>query len=322
LALRMIAERRLDAGSRVVEIASNDGYLLQYYRDAGIPVLGVEPARAIARMARERGIATEAEFFTLDLARRLLASGVAADIVHANNVLAHVPDLNGFVAGIAAILKPGGVAVIEFPYLLDLIDGLEFDTVYHEHLAYFSLTALIPVFARQGLQIVEIERLTVHGGSLRLFARPTGVSETAPSVERMLAAERAWGVGDPATYRRFAAAVESLGPQIREFLVGLHVQGRSIAAYGAAAKGATLLNYCGIGRDLIDFVVDRSPLKQGLVMPGVGLPILAPEELLQRWPDFVLLLAWNFADEIVAQQAEYRQSGRRFIVPVPRPAIL
>lgn len=322
LAQRLVAERALGAESQVIEIASNDGYLLQHYRDAGVAVLGIEPARAIAQIARERGIPTEAEFFTRDLAQSLGARGIAADIIHANNVLAHVPDLDGFIGGIAAMLKPDGVAVIEFPYLIDLIDRLEFDTVYHEHVFYFSLTPLVPVFARHGLRIADVERIAVHGGSLRLFARHGGVGEPAPAVSQMLEAEHARGADKLATFQRFALAVERLRTDIRAFLVELRATGKTIAAYGAAAKGATLLNYCGIGRDLVDFVVDRSPLKQRLAMPGVHLPILPTDALLQRRPDYVLLLAWNFAAEIIEQQSPYHASGGRFIVPVPRPAVL
>ena len=319
---RLIKERSLGRDSRVIEIASNDGYLLQYYKNAGISVLGVEPARNIAEVARQRGIETIGEFFSPELAATLRADNRLADVIHANNVLAHVPDLRGFVAGLAAILRPKGIVVIEAPYVRDLVEKLEFDTVYHEHLCYFSLTPLIPLFARSGLEIFRVERIPVHGGSLRLFARATGGGPPEPSVAQMLADERHWGAADTTVYRRFADAVRSYRPTLRAFLANLRAAGKSIAAYGASAKGATLLNYCGVDRTLIDFVVDRSTLKQGLAMPGVQLPILAPDELLHRQPDFVLLLAWNFADEVMEQQAEYRRHGGRFIVPVPEPKIL
>jgi SAM-dependent methyltransferase len=322
LAQRLIAERRLGPGNRVIEIASNDGYLLQHYRAAAVPVLGIEPALNIAELARRRGIDTICEFFSRDIADGLRREGRVADVVHAHNVLAHVPDLHGFVGAIATILAPDGVAVIEAPYLIDLIDNLEFDTVYHEHLCYFSLTPLVPLFARHGLQIAAVERIPVHGGSLRVFARHGGEPPPDRSVEGMLARERAWGVCAASTYRRFADAVTAFRPAFRQFLAGLRAGGKSIAAYGAAAKGTTLLNYCGIGRETIDFVVDRSPLKQGLTMPGVRLQILPAEELLVRQPDFTVLLAWNFADEILAQQAEYQRRGGRFVLPLPQPRVL
>lgn len=316
---RLIPERELGPDSLVVEIASNDGYLLQHYVAAGVPVLGVEPARNIATVARERGIDTISEFFSRDLAAKLAAAGRLADVVHANNVLAHVPDLRGVVAGIAAVLKPDGVAVIEAPYLRDMIDKVAFDTVYHEHLCYFALTPLVALFAGQGLSIVDVERVAMHGGSLRIFAQRTGMRSAGENVARMLAEEAAWGVNDAGHYDRFADAVRAFRPVLRQFLSSLRAQGKSIAAYGAAAKGAVLLNYCGIGRETIDFVVDRSKVKQGQAMPGVDLPIFATDELLRRRPDFVLMLAWNFMDEILEQQAEYLRRGGRFIVPVPQP---
>lgn len=322
LADRLVRGRKLGVGSQVIEIASNDGYLLQHYRDAGVPVLGVEPAMNIAKIARERGIDTISEFFSRDLAQQLVADGKAADVVHANNVLAHVPDLRGVVAGIAAVLKPDGIAVIEAPYLRDLIDKLEFDTVYHEHIFYFALTPLVAAFAAQGLTIVEVERVPVHGGSLRIFAQRSERCRAGERVTSLLAEEKAWGVDDAKLYGRFAGAVRGFRPVLRDFLGHLRSQGKTIAAYGAAAKGATLLNYCAIGIETIEFVVDRSLLKQGLAMPGVGIPVFAPDELMRRRPDYLLLLAWNFADEIAAQQAEYARIGGRFILPVPTPRVL
>jgi SAM-dependent methyltransferase len=322
LAQRLIAERRLGPDNQVIEIASNDGYLLQHYRAAGVPVLGIEPAVNIAELARQRGIDTICEFFSQDFADRLRREGRRADVVHAHNVLAHVPNLNGFIGGIAAILAPDGVTVIEAPYLIDLVDNLEFDTVYHEHLCYFSLTPLVPLFARHGLQIAAVERIPIHGGSLRVFARHAGQWAPDGSVDAMLAHERDWGASDLSTYRRFADAVTAFRPAFRAFLGAVRARGKSVAAYGAAAKGATLLNYCGIGRETIDFVVDRSPLKQGLTMPGARLPILPAEQLLLRQPDFTVLLAWNFVDEILAQQAEYQRRGGRFGLPLPQPRVL
>jgi SAM-dependent methyltransferase len=319
---RLIKERALDAGSLVIEIASNDGYLLRNYRKAGIPVLGVEPARNIAQVARKDGIDTISEFFSIDLAATLRSDGKLADVIHANNVLAHVPDLRGFVAGLASVLKPAGMVVIEVPYVRDMIEKLEFDTAYHEHLCYFSLTPLVALFAKSGLDIFRVERIPVHGGSLRIFARHAGGGASEFSVTQMLSDERQWRVRDPALYRRFADAVEKFRPTLRECLAALRADGKSIAAYGASAKGATLLNYCGVDHTMLDFVVDRSATKQGFAMPGVGLPIFTPDELLRRQPDYVLLLAWNFLDEILEQQAEYRRRGGQFIVPVPEPRII
>jgi SAM-dependent methyltransferase len=328
LAARVVSARHWDAGSLVVEIASNDGYLLQHYRERGIPVLGIEPARNIARIAREqRGIDTIDEFFGRDLAARLAAAGRRADVIHANNVLAHVPDLNGVLAGIALLLKPDGVAIVEVPWLCDMVDRVEFDTIYHEHIFYFSLTALARAFARQGLTVVDVEHLAVHGGSLRVFARRGDAPAAADAegrarVATMLAGEQAWGVDEPQRYGRFQEEVGCLRTKLVDLIRDLKRQGRSIAGYGASAKGTTLLNYCGLGADEIAYVVDRSPMKQGQLTPGTRLAIHRPEKLLETRPDYVMLLVWNFADEVIAQQAEYRRGGGRFIVPLPVPRIV
>ncbi|HZG54048.1 MAG TPA: class I SAM-dependent methyltransferase [Pyrinomonadaceae bacterium] len=326
IATRMLGARHLDGDSLVMEIASNDGYLLQHYRRRGVPVLGIEPATNIARAAREeRGIRTVSEFFGESLARTLREGGERPDIIHANNVLAHVADLNGFVAGIGLLLKDDGVAVIEVPYVKDLIDHVEFDTIYHEHLCYFSLTALDRLFRRHGLLIRDAERIAIHGGTLRIFAAQaagdgddgTAEAQRSAAVKTLLAEEAAWGVETPEFYLGFGERVEGLRASLVSLLGGLKAEGKRIAVYGASAKGSTLLNFFRLGRETLDFVVDRSTVKQGYYTPGTHLPIRAPEVLPAEMPDYVLLLTWNFADEILAQQSEYRARGGRFIIPIP-----
>lgn len=323
LAAELIESRRLGPASRVVEVASNDGYLLQFYRRAGVPVLGVEPARKIARWAEEhRGVPTVSEFFGADLARRLVGEGVTADVVHMHNVLAHAADLNGFVAGVRLILKADGLAVVEVPYLLEMIENCEFDTVYHEHLAYFSVTALDRLFRTHALQLKDVRRVPIHGGSLRLTVGHAGGGGPSPAVRALLHEERAWGVDRADSYRPFAGRVQALKASLIGLLRDLKAKGRTVAAYGASAKGSTLLNACGIGRETLDFVADRSTAKQGLYTPGTRLHIRPPEALLTERPDYTLLLTWNFADEILRQQSEYRARGGRFIVPIPEVVVV
>ncbi len=323
LADELTQARGLDSAALVVEIASNDGYLLQFYKARGVPVLGIEPAANIARVAEaERGIPTLCEFFSAAVGERLRAEGRQADVVHAHNVLAHVADLNGVVQGIAALLKPGGVAIIEAPYIKDLIDQREFDTIYHEHLCYFSLTALDRLFARHGLVIADVRRVPIHGGSLQIRALRAGSAARGAAVQALLAEEAAWGVDDFAFYAGFARAVAALRADLRALLGGLKAQGKTIAAYGASAKGSTLLNYTGIGAETLDFVADRSTYKQGRYTPGAHLPIVAPAYLLAAQPDYVLLLTWNFAAEILDQQAEYRRRGGQFIIPIPQVRVV
>lgn len=322
-AAAVVDRLRLDADALVVEVASNDGSLLRCFQPHGVRVLGVEPARNIAELAREQGVPTEAVFFDRATGERLRAEHGPAMAVIGNNVLAHVGDPVDFLAGAAAMLAPEGRVIVEVPYLEEMLERLEYDTIYHEHLCYFSVTALLTIAERAGLRVVRVDRVPVHGGSIRTwFAPAAAVPGHDPAVLALVEEERRAGLADPVRWRRFAADVADQRRRLLALLGDLRARGATVAGYGAPAKGNTLLNYCGIGTDLVEYTVDRSPLKQHRFTPGVHLPILPPEALLDRQPDYVLILAWNFADEIVAQQAEYRRRGGRFILPIPEPVVL
>jgi C-methyltransferase C-terminal domain/Putative zinc binding domain/Methyltransferase domain len=320
---RMMERFDLGSTSRVVEIASNDGYLLRYFKDAEVPVLGIEPAANVAAAAKEAGIPTLVEFFGIDVAQRLSAGGERADLLVANNVLAHVPDLIGFVAGLEILLAPTGVATLEFPHLLRLIESGEFDTIYHEHLFYFSLVAVERVFADAGLTLFDVEELPTHGGSLRVYARHADDSSkpVERSVGELRAREREAGLEQMNIYESFEERAREAKRGLLEFLVRAKREGKSIVGYGAPAKGNTLLNYCGIRGDFLDYVVDRSPHKQGLFLPGTHLPILDPGAVSETKPDYLLILPWNLRDEIIEQMSHVRAFGCKFVVPIPETTV-
>ena len=315
-------EFNLDGNSFVLEAGSNDGYLLKNFKAAQVPYLGIEPASNIAQLANKQGIETRNDFFTLKLAQQLAAENRRADLILGNNVFAHAPATNDFVAGLREALKPSGRIVLEFPYAADFIENSEFDTVYYEHVYYFSLTALLPLFARHGLEIFHVERIAIHGGSLRLFAAHQSAHLVNKSVSDLLAEEQKRGLATLEYYRDFSARSEKIKDDLVALVRKLRAAGKTVAAYGAAAKGSTLLNYCGLGPDDISFVVDRSTFKQGRLMPGTHQPIAAPEQLAARRPDYALLLTWNFGEEILRQQEAYRAAGGKFIIPIPNVRVV
>jgi SAM-dependent methyltransferase len=310
----------LGQDSLVVELASNDGYLLQHVVERGIPALGIEPAANVAEVARAKGIESIVEFFGVDLAQRLVAEGRRADLLAANNVMAHVPDLNDFVGGISVLLAPEGVATIEVPHLLRLVESNQFDTIYHEHFSYFSLLSARQVLAAHGLELFDVDELKSHGGSLRYYAQPagTGTQPISPRVEDLAQRERNLGFDTLAAHLSFAPRVHETKWRLLEFLIAKRREGKRIAGYGAPGKGNTLLNFCGIRTDLLEYTVDRNPYKQGMFLPGTHIPIKHPEALEQDQPDYILILPWNLKDEIVQQLAHTREWGAKFIIPIPQ----
>jgi len=322
LVQRLIRQRTLSTRDLVMEVASNDGYLLRHYQEAGVPVLGIDPARNVAAAAEANGVPTIVSFFTRALAQDLVAQGRRATVVHANNVLAHVPDVNDLVAGIATVLAPGGIVVIETPSLAELVAKLQYDTVYHEHVYYYSATAVEGLLRRHGLATVSVEQIPLHGGSLRITAADADTGVPDASVATTLAAERRIGLHRSSDFARFGGRVDALRARQRAFCDQLLSSGRTLAGYGAAAKATVLLHAIGAGREEVAFVVDQSPHKQGRFLPNTGIPILPVPELAARRPDYTWLFAWNFAEEIVAQRSDYRQTGGRFVIPVPEVRVL
>ena len=320
----MSQQLSLGEKSFVVELASNDGYLLQYFVQRNIPCLGIEPAANVAKVARERGVDTQVSFFNEQTAEAMRAAGQLADLVLGNNVLAQVPDLNTFVAGVPIILKPKGTVTFEFPHLMRLFDGNQFDTIYHEHFSYFSLLSTETIFARHGLTVFDVEELWTHGGSLRIHARHTA-DETRPVTQRLVelrAREEAAGYKRIETYTNFDEQVRETKRKLLEVLIAAKRAGKRIAGYGAPGKGNTLLNYCGIRADFIDFTVDRNPYKHGRFLPGTHIPIYPPEQLDKLKPDYIFILPWNLKDEIMTQLAYAREWGAKFIVPIPEATVL
>jgi len=314
----------LGVQSLVVELGSNDGYLLQYFKAKGVPVLGIEPAKNVARAAVEKGIPTISEFFGRELAARIGQERGRADLIVGNNVLAHVPALNEFVAGMKLLLKPGGAITMEFPHLMRLIDENQFDTIYHEHYSYYSFTTVERIFAAQELTMFDVDELSTHGGSLRIYARHAqdASKPVSSKVTALKAREVEWGVSSLAKYQAFAEKVKQTKRKILQFLIEAKDKGKSIAGYGAPGKGNTLLNYCGIRTDFLDYTVDRNPYKQGKYTPGTRIPIYNPERIKETKPDYLFILPWNLKDEIVAQNAFIREWGGKFVVPIPQLLVL
>jgi hypothetical protein len=320
----MIDRFGFDTQSHVVELASNDGYLLQWFVKAGVPALGIEPAANVARAAEQRGVTTLVRFFGTELANELVSQGKTADLLIGNNVLAQVPDLNDFVAGMKLFLSPQGIITLEVPHVQRLIADNQFDTIYHEHFSYFSGHTIKEIFNRHGLELFDVDELPTHGGSLRVYGRHLD-DDSRPVEQRvddLLTREDAFGITDIACYERFTSSVEATKRDILDLLIRLKREGSHIAGYGAPGKGNTLLNYCGIRTDLLGFTVDRSTYKQGMFTPGTHIPILDPAKIMKRKPDYVFILPWNFKEEIISQMACIREWGGQFIVPIPDPRIV
>ena len=317
---RMIDERALSGDDLVLEIASNDGYLLKHFVARGVRALGVEPARNVASAAREVGVTTIDEFFDADLAAKVVAEHGHASIAVANNVLAHVADLHGVVSGLATVVGDTGTVVVETPYLIEMINQREFDTIYHEHLCYYSVTAVNQLFALHGLVLVDVEQLAVHGGSLRIFAEANGVP--GRTVEELLAREEEWGIRSASRYDEFAFDVAKIRDELPALLSNLRSSASSVAGYGAAAKAAVILNACHLDAEDVMYVVDRNPVKQGRLMPGTRIPIVPPERLANDRPDYVIVFVWNILDEVRAQQTRYEAAGGQFIVAIPSPRVV
>jgi hypothetical protein len=313
----------LGPDSKVIEVASNDGYLLKHFVQNGIPVLGIEPAANVAEVAEKAGIPSIVRFFGTETARDLVAQGITADLLIGNNVLAHVPELNDFVAGLQIILAPGGVLTMEFPHLLRLMQEGQFDTIYHEHFSYLSLVTVQRVFAAHGLTVFDVEELPTHGGSLRVYARQaTNTAQPVlPTVDELIRREVEAGLTRVETYTSFGESVKRTKEELLSFLAEARQAGKTVVGYGAPAKGNTLLNYCGVGTDFIPYTVDRSPYKQGHLLPGTHIPVEAPEKIRETRPDYVLILPWNLRSEIMQQMSYIQEWGGRFVVPIPRTEI-
>ena len=319
----MIERFGFDASKQVVEIASNDGYLLQYFHARGIPVLGVEPAANVAERAREKSIPTLVKFFGTETAKEMVRDGVRADLLLGNNVLAHVPDVNDFVEGLRVLLNERGVITMEFPHLLRLMAGNQFDTIYHEHFSYFSFFAVEKIFAAHGLRMFDVDELPTHGGSLRIYAEhASGDREVSPRVDALRKSEADFGVDSLQTYSAFSEQVQATKRRLLDFLIDARWKGKTVAGYGAPAKGNTLLNYCGIRTDLLSYTVDRSPHKAGLFLPGTHIPIHTPEKVREKKPDFLLILPWNLKDEIIGQMSDVRDWGGKFVVAIPAVEVI
>lgn len=315
----MIEKFKLNQNHQVIEIASNDGYLLQYFQKKGIPVLGVEPAANTAKVAEEKGIPSIVKFFGVQTAKELVATGQQADVLVGNNVLAHVPDVNDFVAGMKILLKPNGIFTMEFPHLLQLIQHKQFDTIYHEHFSYFSFLTVARIFAVHGLTLFDVEEISTHGGSLRIYGKHDNAAAPMMSerVTQLGVKEIEAGLERLETYITFGEKVKETKRKLLSFLIDAKAKGKAIAAYGAPAKGNTLLNYCGIGKDFIDYTVDRSPYKQGLFLPGTHIPILHPDKIRETKPDYLLILPWNLKKEIMAKMAFIEEWSGKFMLPIP-----